>query len=56
MITSRGEIGEGGVEERLKREGTYVYLWLVHVDIWQKPTQPEPLRQNTKASFPPDHQ
>ena len=24
---------------RLKREGTYVYLGLIHVDIWQKPTQ-----------------
>ena len=24
---------------KLKREGTYVYLWLIHVDIWQKPTQ-----------------
>ena len=24
---------------RLKREGTYVYLWLVHADVWQKPTQ-----------------
>ena len=23
----------------IKREGTYVYLWLIHVDIWQKPTQ-----------------
>ena len=22
-----------------KREGTYVYLWLIHVDVWQKPTQ-----------------
>ena len=22
-----------------RREGTYVYLWLIHVDIWQKPTQ-----------------
>ena len=19
-----------------KRKGTYVYLWLIHVDIWQK--------------------
>ena len=19
--------------------GTYVYLWLAHVDVWQKPTQ-----------------
>ena len=24
---------------RLKKEGTYVYLWLIHVDVWQKPTQ-----------------
>ena len=24
---------------RFKREVTYVYLWLIHVDIWQKPTQ-----------------
>ena len=27
--------GEGGP----KREGTHVYLWLIHVDVWQKPTQ-----------------
>ena len=26
------------VEGRFKREGTYVYLWLIHVDVWQKPT------------------
>ena len=24
---------------RFKSEGTYVYLWLIHVDVWQKPTQ-----------------
>ena len=24
---------------RLKRDGTYVYLWMIHVDAWQKPTQ-----------------
>ena len=24
---------------RFKREGTYVYLWLIHVDVWQKPTK-----------------
>ena len=24
---------------RFKMEGTYVYLWLIHVDVWQKPTQ-----------------
>ena len=28
---------EGG--RRFKREGTYVYLWLIEVDIWKKPTQ-----------------
>ena len=22
-----------------KREVTHVYLWLIHVDVWQKPTQ-----------------
>ena len=27
------------VGERVKREGTYVYLWLIHDDVWQKPTQ-----------------
>ena len=25
--------------ERFKREGTYVYLWLIHVDVWQKLSQ-----------------
>ena len=24
---------------RFKREGIYVYLWLIHVDVCQKPTQ-----------------
>ena len=24
---------------RFKREGTYVYIWLIHVGMWQKPTQ-----------------
>ena len=24
---------------RFKREGTYVYLWLICADIWQKPAQ-----------------
>ena len=26
---------------RFKREGTDVYLWLIHVDVWQKPTHYE---------------
>ena len=24
---------------RFKREGTDAYLWLIRVDVWQKPTQ-----------------
>ena len=24
---------------RFKREGIYVYLWLIHVDVWKKPIQ-----------------
>ena len=35
------------VGERVRREGTYIYLWLIHVDIWQKPTQ------YCKANYPP---
>ena len=30
---------EWEVGGRFKREGTYVYLWLIHIDVWQKPTQ-----------------
>ena len=25
--------------EVFRREGTYISLWLTHVDVWQKPTQ-----------------
>ena len=25
-----------GVGRRFKREGTHVFLWLIHVDVWQK--------------------
>ena len=33
-------MGRGGRwEGRFKREETYLYLWLIHVDVWQKPTQ-----------------
>ena len=33
--------GRMGLEvwKRLKTEGTYVYLWPIYVDVWQKPTQ-----------------
>ena len=29
----------GGGGRRFRREGKYVYLWLIHADVWQKPTQ-----------------
>ena len=29
--------GEGGA--RSKRVGTYVHLWLIDADVWQKPAQ-----------------
>ena len=29
----------GSWEEVFRSEGTYVYLWLIHVDVWQNPTQ-----------------
>ena len=32
-------MGGGEVEGKFSRERTYVYLWLIHADIWQKPTQ-----------------
>ena len=35
-------VGWGGMGQegggRFKTEGTYVHLWLIHVDVWQKPT------------------
>ena len=31
--------GWDGMGGRFKRQRTYVYLWLIHVDEWQKPTQ-----------------
>ena len=30
---------EGWDGEEGEREGAYIYLWLIHVDVWQKPTQ-----------------
>ena len=30
-----GDGGERGVRER----GAHVYLWPIHVDVWQKPSQ-----------------
>jgi len=31
--------GRERVKEGEKKEGTNVYLWLIHVDVWQKTTQ-----------------
>ena len=33
-----GRGGEGG-ERGFRIRGTHVYLWLIHVDVWQKPSQ-----------------
>ena len=33
------EIVIQNLKKETKREGTYVYLWLIHVDVWQKPAQ-----------------
>ena len=33
----RGEMGSMG--GRLEKEGIYIYLWLIHVFVQQKPTQ-----------------
>ena len=37
-LNLEGWDGVGGGRGNQER-GTYVYLWLIHVDIWQKPTQ-----------------
>ena len=37
-VNGEGWDGTGGHREA-QREGIYVYLQLIHVDIWQKPTQ-----------------
>ena len=28
-----------GGKREVQEGGTYVYLWLIHADVWQKPTQ-----------------
>ena len=38
VITQKGGMG-WEVRGRFKKERTYVYLWLIHVDVWQKPTR-----------------
>ena len=31
--------GTGGVGREFKKERICVYLWLIHLDVWRKPTQ-----------------
>ena len=38
VTTGRGRIG-WEIRGSFKRDGTYLYLWLIHVDVWQKPIQ-----------------
>ena len=35
--------------ESFKREGTYVHLWLIHVNVWQKPIQLKKKKKNQKT-------
>ena len=35
----KGDGRRGGGVEGFRKQGTYVYLWLIHVDVWQRPTQ-----------------
>ena len=39
MLCDNLEGWEGERGGRFKREETYVYLRLIHADVWQKPTQ-----------------
>ena len=40
---SVGKLNKGGIGqemgERFKREGISVFLWLIHVEVWQKTTK-----------------
>ena len=35
---------------RFKREGTYVYLWPIHADLWQKSTKNQQNETKNKKS------
>ena len=37
--STQGSVTTYGGERGLQEEGTHVYLWLLHVDVWQKPIQ-----------------
>ena len=37
LYNLEGWDGVGG-GRRFKRTGTHVYLWLIHVDVWKRPT------------------
>ena len=42
MLCDSDNLGGGmgwEVAKRFNREGTNVYPWLLHVDVWQRPTQ-----------------
>ena len=38
-IKNLGEWDGRKMGGRFKMEGAYVYLWLIHVDVWQKTTK-----------------
>ena len=40
-MTQGAQLGARGLPggKEVQEEGTYVYLWLIHDDVWHKPTQ-----------------
>ena len=40
-----------GVGGRFEREKTYVYLWLIHIVIWQKPNIVKLCKHTVKQLF-----
>ena len=45
------------VQGTFRKQGTYVSLWLIHVDVWQRPTQhyeaiilPSKIKEKTTSS------
>jgi len=39
QTSALGGVGWGGGGREFQEEVTYVYSWLIHSSVWQKPTQ-----------------
>ena len=38
-VTAQRDGGGKDVEGRFRRKETHICLWLIHTDVWQKPSQ-----------------